>query len=164
MKRVSCPKCGSYITFDENAYPTGRILVFGCPSCGKQFKIRVNPKPKTDEKVEVGSLTVIENTFHHKQVIPLYMGENIVGRSVKGTKANAAIITTDPSIDTTHCIINVQRNKKGKLCYVLRDAPSNTGTFYQDAILNDSDRINIEDESIITIGATTMIFKKQENK
>ena len=159
MKRISCPKCGNYITFDEKAYPAGRILVFACPACNKQFKVRCKPAEDTGHEEKIyGFLIVVANTFHKRQEIPLHYGENIIGRYVKGTKANAAVITADPSIDTTHCIITVKKNKKGRINFILRDAPSNTGTFYQDEILHNQDRINIEDGSIITIGATTMIF------
>lgn len=165
MKRVSCPKCGNYITFDENAYPVNRILVFICPACNKQFKVRCKPteEPKRDEQV-YGTIIVVANTFHERQEIPLHYGENIIGRYVKGTQANAPIITSDPSIDTTHCIITVKETKKGCINFILRDAPSNTGTFYQDEILRDQDRINLEDGDIITIGATTMIFKIKEEE
>ena len=41
MKRVRCPKCDNYITFDETRYETGQSLVFHCPQCGKQFGIRI---------------------------------------------------------------------------------------------------------------------------
>ena len=165
MKRVACPKCGAYLTFDENKYPVGRILVFECAACKKSFKVRVKPSDTpTEAKSALAYLSVIENSFHNQQVIPLYMGENIIGRYVKGTPANAPIVTTDPSIDTTHCIITVKRNKKQELCFVLRDAPSNTGTFYHDTILKDADRINLEDDAIITIGATSMIFSLPKEK
>lgn len=161
MKRISCPKCGHYITFDEKAYPEGRILVFVCPACQKQFKVRCKPAPSADTAPHVyGTLVVVANTFHERQEIPLHYGDNVIGRYVKGTGANAPIITSDPSIDTTHCIVTVKENKKGKINFILRDAPSNTGTFYQDEILKDADRINMEDGAIITIGATTMIFNE----
>ena len=62
-------------------------------------------------------------------------------------------------MDTKHCIINVKRNKNGRLVYTLRDAPSNTGTFYMNDILTDYDRVRLEDGSIITIGATTLILR-----
>ena len=83
----------------------------------------------------------------------------MVGRYVKGTKANAAIKTVDPSIDTTHCIVTVRVKANGQVQFILRDAPSNTGTFLQNEILGDKDRVVINDGDIITIGATTMILR-----
>jgi pSer/pThr/pTyr-binding forkhead associated (FHA) protein len=68
----------------------------------------------------------------------------------------------DPSVETRHCIIRVQRHK-GQLQYILRDAPSDTGTFYMNDILRDVDRINLEDGAIITIGATTLILRAAQN-
>lgn len=166
MKRIRCPKCDEAIQFDETNYEPGRILVFVCPACNKQFKIRM-PQPKLaddmeDEEPEEpvrGKLVVIENAFHFKQEIPLYAGENVVGRYVKGTKANAAIKTVDPSIDTTHCIVTVRVKPNGQVQFILRDAPSNTGTFLQNEILGDKDRVVIDDGDIITIGATTLILR-----
>lgn len=108
------------------------------------------------------SLLVIENVFHYEQTLPLRMGDNIIGRYVRGTHINTPIETTDPSVDTTHCIVNVSRNRQGRLVYTLRDAPSGTGTFVGNTILHDNDRLRIEDGTIITIGATTMILQAPE--
>lgn len=163
MKKIRCPKCGNIINFDETAYPEGRVLIFECPDCNKTFKICL--QQKTENRGHVyGYITVVENSFHNRQMIPLYMGENILGRYVKGTKANAAFRTLDPSIDTTHCIILVQFDKKEKLHFILRDAPSNTGTFYQNEILKNLDSVYLEDSSIITIGATTLIVNLKTSK
>ena len=41
MKRVRCPKCDNFITFDETKYRAGQSLVFVCPQCNKQFGIRM---------------------------------------------------------------------------------------------------------------------------
>ena len=41
MKRVRCPKCDNFITFDETKYEAGQSLVFQCPECGKEFGIRI---------------------------------------------------------------------------------------------------------------------------
>ena len=178
MKRVKCPKCDNYITFDETQYAQGQQLVFACEICHKQFgiklgtsKLRQTQKEEVlDEQAhsqELGSIVVVENVFHYKQVIPLEMGDNVFGRYVQGTRINKPIETRDPSVDTRHCIIRVQQNKRGELQYILRDAPSNTGTFYMNEILRDVDRIRLEDGAIITIGATTLILRaagsNQEN-
>ena len=111
----------------------------------------------------VGAVVVVENAFHYRQEIPLEMGDNVFGRYVHGTNINKPIETVDPSVDTRHCIIRVQRGKDGQLQYILRDAPSGTGTFYMNEILRDQDRIRLQDGSVITIGATTLILKLVED-
>lgn len=170
MKRIRCPKCDEAILFDETKYEPGRILVFECPECHKQFKIRIPaPRPVTEETEEgeailpaYGRLVVLENAFHFKQEIPLHAGENVIGRMVKGTSANAAIKTVDPSVDTTHCVITVKPRPDGTARFILRDAPSGTGTFLHNEILADKDRVFITEGDIITIGATTMILREGE--
>ena len=175
MKRVRCPKCDNFITFDETKYKSGQRLVFQCPQCGKEFGIRIgvsklrktqkeeNNQPTDDEqKGKYGSLHVIENVFHFRQVIPLQMGENVIGRYMKGNPINCPIETVDPSVDMTHCVITVKRDKKGQLQYVLRDGPSYTGTFVDNVILGDRERRVIEDGTLFTIGATSIILHAGE--
>ena len=173
MKRVRCPKCDNFIQFDETKYGEGQSLVFICDNCKKQFSIRLgktkmkapqkeeNPD-ETEYKEAFGSITVIENVFGFKQVLPLQEGDNKIGRRCVGTGVIVPIETSDMSMDRTHCIINVKRNKQGKLVYTLRDAPSLTGTFLNNEILGDKDRIRIEDGAIVTIGATTFILRAAE--
>ena len=172
MKRVRCPKCDNFITFDETKYKSGQRLVFQCSQCGKEFGIRIgvsklrktqkeeNNSP-IDENVEsqYGSLHVIENVFHFRQVIPLQMGENVIGRYMKGNPINCPIETVDPSVDMTHCTITVSKDKNGKLQYVLRDGPSYTGTFVDNVILGDRERRVIEGGTLFTIGATSIILQ-----
>lgn len=175
MKRVRCPKCDNYIVFDETKYDLGQALVFVCQSCHKEFGIRIG-KSKLSEKHQeknldenaykknYGSIVVVENAFAYKQVIPLDLGENEFGRYIKDTNINKPIETRDPSIDTFHCVITVKQNKQGQLQYVLRDAPSDTGTFYMNQILRNKDRINLKEGDIITIGATTLILRTAESE
>ena len=91
MKRVRCPKCDHYITFDETQYEDGQSLVFECPECRKQFgirigasKLRATRKEETVDENEnddaYGSIVVVENVFHYKQVLPLKLGHNVIGR------------------------------------------------------------------------------------
>lgn len=145
-------------------------MVFICDQCKKQFgirlgKTRLNATRKDERpdenafKESFGSITVIENVFGFKQVLPLQEGDNIIGRRCIGTVVQVPIETSDMSMDRRHCIINVRRNKQGDLVYTLRDAPSLTGTFLNNEILNDKDRIRIDDGAIVTIGATTFILR-----
>lgn len=175
MKRVRCPKCDNFITFDEKQYKTGQSLVFECPECGKQFGIRIgvsklrntqkeeNPEENIED-MKYGSIVVIENVFHYKQVIPLRMGDNVIGRYQKGNPINCPIETVDPSIDMTHCTINVCRDKKGNLKYILRDGPSYTGTFVDNEILGDREKRVISNGTLFTIGATSIILKTNEEE
>lgn len=106
-----------------------------------------------------GSIIVIENVFHFKQVIPLHMGENTIGRYMKSSHINCPIETVDPSVDMLHCIITVSRDAKGSLKYTLRDGPSYTGTFVDNQILGDKERRVIGDGTLFTIGATSIILR-----
>lgn len=175
MKKIRCPKCDQFIAFDETNYTAGQSLVFVCEHCGKQFSIRIIKKKKEEEsdpenkeikednvETDYGSITVLENVFGIRQEFKLVEGDNIFGRRCVGTVINNSIDTTDRSIDRIHCIINVCRNKKGDMIYTLRDAPSVTGTFVRNTILNDKDRIRMEDGEIITIGAATLILHTPE--
>ena len=96
------------------------------------------------------------------QVLPLHEGDNVIGRHSVGTQVDVPIETSDMSMDRRHCIINVRRNKLGETLYTLRDAPSLTGTFLNNEILGDKDRVRIEDGAIVTIGATTFILRAAE--
>jgi len=149
-------------------------LVFQCTECSKQFGIRIgvsklhnrqkdeNPDEQANEK-GCGSIVVIENCFHYKQVIPLKMGDNVIGRYQKGNRINTPFETVDPSVDLTHCAITVSRNKKGRLQYVLRDLNSNTGTFVDNVELKQGERRNIEDGCLFTLGATSIILRSADS-
>ena len=67
-------------------------------------------------KEEFGYITVIENVFGYKQILPLQEGDNVIGRRCVGTSINTPIESGDMSMDRRHCIINIKRNKQGKNC------------------------------------------------
>ena len=187
MKRVRCPKCDNYITFDETKYPTGQSLVFKCNECGKEFGIRIGvsklrstqkeeskeldaltsslrPQPSSliPQPSSLGYLIVIENVFHYKQVLPLHMGDNVIGRYQKGNPANCTFETVDPSVDLNHCTVNVSHDKRGGLRYTLIDNNSNTGTFVGDVELHPRERRIIEDGTLFTLGATSIILRTSD--
>ncbi len=186
MKRVRCPKCDHYIIFDETKYTEGQSLVFQCDECGKQFGIRIGTsklkamqkEDNPDERLRVGdqglgmqvnekdcgSIVIIENVFHYKQVIPLQMGDNVIGRYQKGNPINTAFETVDPSVDLNHCTINISRDKRGKLRYTLSDNNSNTGTFVDNVEVKGRERRIIENGTLFTIGATSIILRTADSE
>ena len=179
MKRVRCPKCENYITFDETKYTDGQSLVFQCPECNKQFGIRIGVSKlkntqkeenkqlaesnATTEETPCGSIVVIENVFHYKQIIPLQMGDNVIGRHQKGNPINTAFETVDPSVDLNHCTISVSRDKQGQLKYILRDNNSN-GIFVENVEIPPRERRVIESGTLFTIGATSIILKGPDDE
>ena len=173
MKKVRCPRCAKPITFDETRYEEGHSLVFECPSCHKRFGVKLRTAPASapndgakdttaQTNVDCGALTVIENVFHYKQTLPLHLGDNTVGRYMKGSKTQLAIETDDPSMDMLHCVIHVRKDSEGKCEYILRDGPSNTGTFVGDVILGKGERRLITPGTLFTLGATSIILKGVE--
>lgn len=170
MKRVRCPKCDHYNTFDETPYKEGQALVFECENCRKQFKIRIGTSKlaatqKDADRIKetndsgFGSVTVVENVFGFRQSFALKEGENIIGRYNPGDTVTIPIDTNDRSMDRRQCVITVKREPSGTMTYTLRDYPSLTGTFLFNRILGDRERVVIEDGAIITLGATTLIFQ-----
>ena len=117
-----------------------------------------NPDENANEE-GCGSVVIIENVFHYKQVIPLKMGDNVIGRYQKGNPANCTFETVDPSVDLNHCTITVSRDKKGGLRYTLKDNNSNTGTFVDYVELSPKERRIIDDGTLFTIGATSIILR-----
>ena len=182
MKRVRCPKCDNYITFDETKYTAGQSLVFKCDQCGKEFGIRIgvsklrntqkqenaelndDSSERSSEEAPCGSIVVIENVFHYKQIIPLHMGDNVIGRYQKGNPINTPFETVDPSVDLNHCTITVSRDKRGQLRYTLSDNNSNTGTFVDNVELTPRERRIIEDGTLFTLGATSILLRTAENQ
>lgn len=186
MKKIRCPKCDRFVTFDEtNAIP-GRTLVFVCDYCGFQFRIKLKSTDRQQPQASTSSLenkegttapiasmdevsqdeaiharpylTVVENTFCYRQEYALADGDNLIGRRNKGSEVDIAIDTNDPSMDRRHCFIQVRSNANGEYICTLRDNQSNCGTFLMNEILGPKDRIRLDDGAIITLGATTLIF------
>ncbi len=87
------------------------------------------------------------------------MGNNVIGRYQKGNPANTTFETVDPSVDLNHCTVTVSRNKKGRLRYTLSDNNSNTGTFVDNVELEPRERRIIEDGTLFTLGATSIILR-----
>lgn len=166
MKKIRCPKCDAPIPFNPSGYEPGSSLVFECPECRKQFKIRLpsrRDEPQEEETPAVGTLHVVENAFHLQQELPLCMGRNVIGRFVRGTSINCPVKTVDPSMDTLHCRIDVDTDKAGRPRFTLSDGPSGTGTFVGTDILGDRERRRIENGTVITLGATTMILQTADS-
>lgn len=162
MKKIRCPKCDDFILFDEKTIDMENVVVFRCTHCGKSFKVKFKRKERNEEeeeKPDYGQLVVVENVFAHKQVFQLHLGDNTVGRRNPGDELDCPIVTTDPSMDRNHCILNVAEKPNGELVYKIRDCNSNTGTFVMNEEVTKKEQRIIKGGEIISLGATTLILK-----
>ena len=91
------------------------------------------------------------------------MGSNVIGRYQKGNPINTPFETVDPSVDLNHCTITVSRDKRGQLRYTLSDNNSNTGTFVDNVELTPRERRIIDDGTLFTLGATSILLRTAEN-
>ena len=62
------------------------------------------------------------------------------------------------------CTITVSRDKRGQLRYTLQDNNSNTGTFVGDVELQPRERRIIEDGTLFTLGATSIILRGADSE
>lgn len=170
MKRLKCPQCGEYISFDETKFVAGQKVMFVCEQCGRKFGIRFglstlkdNPTDAEEEtragNAPYGAIVAIENKYSFRQEIPLQLGDNVIGRKMRGNKINCPIDTGDLTMDLSHCVINVSKAKNGSLKYVLRDGPSNNGTFLNGERIDPQERRNIEPGVMLNIGATSVMLE-----
>ena len=174
MKNFRCPQCQHVVSFDETTCESGQVMVMKCPSCGKKFGVRIKEKDTNPDRVQVkqehpateaetngdcGQIVVIENNYCYRQVFPLRMGDNLIGRQRENYVVDCPIESGDLNIDYRHCVITVSRRKNGQLQYVLRDKPSNKGTFVDGVRLEPKERRVIEDGAVFTIGLTSVMLK-----
>lgn len=167
MKKIFCPKCDNEISISKEKAnealrnSSGKLSLL-CTDCGKQLNIKIKSKviqSVGDRCDAVCSLDVLENVFGYRQTHFLYVGDNHIGRRNKDTATDVAIVSSDPSMDRHHCIITCKCKKDGTLSVYLQDDDSMTGTFLRGQELSPSDRLLLTDGDVITIGATTIIFR-----
>ena len=91
MKRVLCPRCDGYVTFDEQRCCAGESLFLVCPHCGKSFSLTYEEIVRQPDTADWGKIVVLENNCCERQEFPLVIGDNVIGRRNKGTDVDSAI-------------------------------------------------------------------------
>ena len=145
MKKIFCPKCDTAIPLrrerieELQASGEDRLSII-CPQCTHQLNLRLRlPSAKStkrqEQRTSVGHIIVVENVFGYKQLFPLYVGVNAIGRRNKDTATDIPVITSDPSMDRHHAIIKVTEGRTGKLRFAVADDDSRVGTFLAGELL-----------------------------
>ena len=124
MKKIFCPKCDTAIPLSREhlskliAQGEERISLV-CPQCAHQLNLRLRlpqgqtkaAKQSRPDRPSVGHLVVLENVFGYKQLFPLFLGDNHIGRRNRDTQTDIPVITADPSMDRHHACIRVTEGK-----------------------------------------------------
>ena len=174
MKKIFCPKCDTAIPLSREylskliAQGEERISLV-CPQCAHQLNLRLRlpqgqtkvAKQSRPDRPSVGHLVVLENVFGYKQLFPLFLGDNHIGRRNRDTQTDIPVITADPSMDRHHACIRVTEGKTGRLRYALSDDDSRVGTFVGGRILEPREWCYLESGDVITLGATSIIFSDE---
>lgn len=158
MKRVLCPRCDGYVTFDETRCEAGESLHLTCPHCGKSFSLSHQEISAQDDAPDCGRIVVLENNCCYRQEFPLALGDNVIGRRNKGTDVDIAIESSDADLERRHCILNVRPDRQGGFVYTLSDCSARSGTYLRESRLGRRDRIRLDDGAIVSIGGTTFIL------
>ena len=102
-----------------------------------------------------------KDVFGYKQLFPLYVGVNAIGRRNKDTATDIPIITSDPSMDRHHAIIKVTEGRTGKLRFAVADDDSRVGTFLAGELLAPKEWRYLQPGDVLTLGATSIIFSDE---
>ena len=103
----------------------------------------------------------MENVFGYKQLFPLYVGMNAIGRRNKDTSTDIPIITGDPSMDRHHALIRVTEGRTGQLRFAVSDDDSRVGTFLAGELLAPKEWRYLQPGDVLTLGATSIIFSDE---
>lgn len=168
---ILCPYCKKridYVAMRSHIARDGHIEM-PCPGCKRTLGFRLRPKEEKNpvngntsevqpKRETIARLYVVENVFAYAADFPLYEGLNRVGRyNDKHSALEVPIRTNDPSMDRTHCLIEVSHTAEG-LEVVVMDNDSMTGTFVSARELAPGERYVLQDGDVLTLGATSLIY------
>lgn len=121
-------------------------------------------KAQNDTIHKKAVLNVLKNEKTEAQTFQLDNGLYTLGRYVNKPGVyvpDIAIKTNDTFISKKHCQITVLTNKSGGKDYILRDAGSTNGTFFNNATkaLEKNDEVYLSHSDTIMLGDTHVVFE-----
>ncbi len=119
---------------------------------------------KNESGIKTATLNVLKNAKTEAQSFQLNSGLYTLGRYVNKPGVfvpDIAIRTNDTFISKKHCQITVLTNEQGSKEYILRDAGSTNGTFFNSAVkpLESNDEVYLNHADTIILGDTHIVFE-----
>ena len=187
---VKCSKCGKTMQLSvETLLPySGKLVKITCrnPECKTQQKLQVPVFKKNNTETVIESaptiieknienvnqtgankkaiLLVLQNSKTEAQSFSIDNGIYTIGRLVNKPGVyvpDIAIRTQDTYISKKHCQITVVTNNKGTKEYILKDAGSTNGTFFNSTVkaLDKNDEVFLNHADTILLGDTHLVFE-----
>ena len=171
--KITCNNCFKSITLKPETVKkrAGQTVSYKCKNCNEMIRGIKFPALRstrnTTQIVEPDKglkLQLKESEYHKAQILHLQAGMNYIGR-IPQTESNehtaCPIKTKDPYMSRTHCCIEYDEHSNS---YILSDAGSKNGTFLNGKKLLASQKLFLEQGSIVRIGFTEIIFSKEDSK
>lgn len=161
VKRIRCPKCGVVLDVRNSNGETKRT--FRCPRCG--VGLQVSFAQDTAEEP-----TTVYGVKKNQQCRPrlIYGGEeyllsegrNVIGRKALSSTATIQIETSDHYMSRQHAIVMVTALADGGMKVVLSGYQNMNEITVDGQTLEPGDEVRLMDDSRITMGNTTVIYKQ----
>ena len=165
---IQCPSCGLVMAINFSPAVLQKTLV--CPNCHTSRKVAEyllyrEPTTKNNE----GSTQVVRNVLPKQAQLTdlstgrsysLQRGKNTLGRKAATSDATVQIETTDSFMSRNHIGIDVESQNGGIYC-VLYNTRNRNKTLVNGNRVEEGDRIELQNGTIITLGNTQLKFTLQ---
>ena len=165
---IQCPSCGLVMAINFSPAVLQKTLV--CPNCHTSRKVAEyllyrEPTTKNNE----GSTQVVRNVLPKQAQLTdlstgrsysLQQGKNTLGRKAATSDATVQIETTDSFMSRNHIGIDVESQNGGIYC-VLYNTRNRNKTLVNGNRVEEGDRIELQNGTIITLGNTQLKFTLQ---
>lgn len=162
---IQCPSCGLVMAINFSPAVLQKTLV--CPNCHTSRKVAEyllyrEPTKKNNE----GSTQVVRNALPKQAQLTdlstgrsysLQRGKNTLGRKAATSDATVQIETTDSFMSRNHIGIDVENQNGGIYC-VLYNTRNRNKTLVNGNRVEEGDRIELQDGTMITLGNTQLKF------
>jgi pSer/pThr/pTyr-binding forkhead associated (FHA) protein len=165
---IQCPSCGLVMAINFSPAVLQKTLV--CPNCHTSRKVaEYLLYRETTTKNNEGSTQVVRNVLPKQAQLTdlstgrsysLQRGKNTLGRKAATSDATVQIETTDSFMSRNHIGIDVENQNGGIYC-VLYNTRNRNKTLVNGNRVEEGDRIELQNGTIITLGNTQLKFTLQ---
>lgn len=168
MTRINCPYCGKETESRVPSAAQTKPIKTVCRHCHRPIAVyarEADMQMHVDRSIRAVTvlqgdflnekvyLEVVESDLADPQILPVPVGDSVLGRHNKNSTADLQVLTDD--VDLGRNQARIQLTEKGTL--TVADFGSNAGTYVNGLLLQPQDRMRLEDGDVLMMGSTTII-------